>query len=173
MPPMRRAARALPLMLLSCACARPLPAASVAPASPAPVDDECTLATRLVPGVPGSPGHLIDSDINPNGASELATLMRAMVADLEAGRAAVEVGVAPLPLWSRHRKMRCAWPTDVADRTDAFDAMAVAYLSRVRALDARPDDVRGAFNAVVDGCLACHQHVCTGPMERIEALKAP
>lgn len=32
---------------------------------------ECTLETPLIPGVPGSPGHLLPSDRNPNGDSEL------------------------------------------------------------------------------------------------------
>ena len=48
--------------------------------------DDCTLDTPLIPGVPGSPGHLLPSEINPNGVSELAALMRTMQRDLaEAG----------------------------------------------------------------------------------------
>ena len=43
----------------------------------------CNLETILKPGVPGSPNNLIESDINPNGDSELAHLMRKMLKDLQ------------------------------------------------------------------------------------------
>jgi hypothetical protein len=160
----------------ACACvpsAPALDAASKKTPEKAAAEDDCTLATPLVPGVPGSPGHLIPSDVNPNGASELAMLMRSMVADLERSRAALEKGEPLPPLWSRHRKMRCSWPTDASDRNPQFDAMAVAYLAQVRALDAKPPDVRGAFNAVVAACQACHENVCPGPIETIVRLKVP
>jgi hypothetical protein len=139
----------------------------------APKLEDCTLETPLVPGVPGSPGHLIPSDINPNGASELATLMRTMVADLEASRAAVEQGRAPAPMWSRHRKLRCAWPTAASDRNPAFDGMAMAYLAMVQALDAKPKDLKAAHNAVIDACRACHENTCAGPIEKIVQLRLP
>ncbi|MCC6337106.1 MAG: hypothetical protein IT380_24320 [Myxococcales bacterium] len=160
-------------LLLLAACTR-APAAAARDASTLKAEaplPECTLATPLVPGVPGSPGHLIPSELNPNGASELAALMRTMVADLEAGRAALEKGGTPPPLWSRHRKLRCAWPTDSADRNPQFDAMAVTYLAQVQALDAKPTHPRAAFNAVVTACQACHENSCPGPIERIVQLK--
>jgi hypothetical protein len=142
-----------------------------APKAEAPKLEDCTLETPLVPGVPGSPGHLIPSDINPNGASELATLMRTMVKDLDASRAAVEQGQAPAPMWTRHRKIRCAWPTAASDRNAAFDGMALAYLATVQALDAKPKDLKAAHNAVIDACRACHENTCSGPIERIVQLR--
>ncbi|MEW5741884.1 MAG: hypothetical protein AB1938_23420 [Myxococcota bacterium] len=168
-----RAALVTSALVLLCGCKQSGPEAPQAEkvASAAQAEEECTLATKLVPGVPGSPGHLIPSDINPNGASELATLMRTMVADLEKGRAALEKGEPLAPLWSRHRKMRCAWPTDSADRNPQFDAMAVAYLAQVQALDAKPANPRAAFNAVVSACQACHENSCPGPIDRIVQLK--
>jgi hypothetical protein len=147
-------------------CARSVPA-------PAPALEDCTDRTALTPGVPGSPGHRIASELHPEGASELATLMRAMVADLEQGRAALVRGVPLPPLWSRHRRMRCSWPTDPADRTAAYDAMAVTYLAQVQALDAKPANPRAAFNAVVAGCQACHENSCPGPLDKIASLKLP
>jgi cytochrome c553 len=136
-----------------------------------PAEEDCTLATALTPGVPGSPGHLIPSDTNPNGASELAMLMRSMVADLEKGKQALEKGEALEPMWPRHRKMRCSWPTDPSDRNEAFDAMAVTYLAQVKALDAKPANLRAAFNRVVAACQACHENSCPGPIEKIASLK--
>lgn len=143
------------MMLVACTKATPV--------------DECTLATPLVPGVPGSPGHFIASDINPNGASELAMLMRTFVADWKAARGAVEAGT-PLPKrFPVHRKLRCAWPTDAHDRNAAFDALAVSYLEAVKKFDVTPS--RETYEGVLDGCRACHEVTCGGPLEVIEGLR--
>jgi len=159
------------IVFAACNRSTPPPQPVAAPKPPAPVEEECTYQTVLTPGVPGSPGHLIPSDINPNGASELATLMRAMVADLEQGKVALEKGEPLAPMWSRHRKMRCSWPTDSADRNEAFDGMAQTYLAQVKALDAKPANPRAAFNGVVAACQACHENTCPGPIEKITTLK--
>ena len=152
----------MPLILV-CACSR-------TPA-PAVVEDACTLQTPLKPGIPGSPGHLIPSAINANGASELATLMRAMKADLEAAQGSIARG-EPIPsMLPRHRKIRCSWPTGLEDRNPAFDASAIAYLAQVRTLDARPADVGAAYDGVVSACLACHANSCPGPITAIEKLR--
>ncbi len=169
-----RTAWVLALLLIG-ACARE-PAAPAAPATgssstPSAGSSDCTFETPLVPGVPGSPGHLLPSDINPNGASELAALMRTMTADLDALRTTLDAAPS-LPLHARHSKIRCAWPTDPSERTPQFDAFAVAYLGRVQALDAAPPAERkAAFDAVISACTSCHEQSCTGPIPRIEKLR--
>lgn len=145
-----------------------------APAAPAPIDagpppDDCTLATALVPGVPGSPGHLIASELNPNGASELATLMRTMVADWKDARVKLEADAGVTARLPTHRKIRCTWPTAAADRNPTFDAFAVNYLLRVKAFDAKPS--RETYEGVLDGCKACHEVSCGGPLELIEGMR--
>lgn len=138
-----------------------------------PTDDSCTGSTPLTPGVPGSPGHLIPSELNPNGASELAVLMRRFLGDLRQAGAAVAEG-RPLPsgLSRRHAAMRCAWPTDPSDRGPTFDASAVVYLSVLRSFEASAaPERRRAFDAVLDACRACHEARCPGPIEAIEGLR--
>lgn len=177
------------LVVLSTGCSRapavggdasgapPPPASAVAPqpaATPLPLasTDDCTGETALVPGVPGSPGHLLPSDINPNGASELAALMRTMVADLEAVRASIDgSGMPPGALYAKHRKIRCAWFTDPAERTPEHDAFAQVYLARIQALDAKPADRRAAYEDVISACKSCHERSCSGPLARIEKLR--
>lgn len=141
----------------------------------APKVEACTFETKLEPGVPGSPGHLIPSERNPNGASELATHMRLMVADLEDAKAKLSKGEAVPPLRARHAKLRCAWPTDPRDRNEAFDGMAQNYLAAVSALDEKPADVRAAYAGVVRACRTCHEATCDGPIAVIDglALDAP
>jgi hypothetical protein len=158
----------LALTLLLAACTKPAPApATVIDAGPPP--DDCTLATKLEPGVPGSPGHLIASEINPNGASELATLMRRFVADWKEARVKLEADAGVAARFPVHRRMRCSWPTDLQDRNAAFDGMAVTYLERVKAFDAKPS--RETYEGVLDGCQACHEVTCGGPLEVIEGLR--
>jgi hypothetical protein len=138
------------------------------PAATAAADDDCTLSTPLVPGIPGSPGHLIRSARNPNGDSELSHLMRRFVDDLAAARASLEAGEPVPKLFPSHRRMRCAWHTRPEERDATYDGMAQAYLAAVQAYDAGPR--RGTYNAVVQGCIACHSVSCGGPLEMIQAM---
>jgi len=154
--------RALALLLLFVGCTKPT--------TPPPAVDDCTLETKLVPGVPGSPGHLISSEINPNGASELATLMRTFVADWRAVRTQLETDAGvPSAKFPVHKKMRCAWPTSLDDRNAQYDALAVGYLAKVKAFDVKPS--RETYEGVLDGCQACHEVTCGGPLEVIAGLR--
>lgn len=136
---------------------------------PLPPDVEVTLATKLVPGIPGSPGHLIKSSRNPNGDSELAYLMRLFVDDLREARTKVEAG-EPLPrLYDRHRRMRAAWPTDASMRNAEFDGMAQGYLTTVRTFEGDPTPAN--YNAIIASCVACHSATCGGVIEFIESLR--
>ncbi len=136
---------------------------------PGPVTGDCSQATPLVPGVPGSPGHLIPSSLNPNGQSELAFRMRAFVQDWADVKLAL---AAKAPVTKKylpsHRALRCSWPTDPADRTAEFDALAQAYLGAVDAFDRAPGDA--TYDAVLSGCAACHEVSCPGPLSVIEGL---
>jgi hypothetical protein len=157
------------LLLLGCA-KEPAPR----PAAPQPklVEPDCTLQTPLVEGIPGSPGHLIPSERNPNGDSELAALMRKMQADLQTARELVLKNEVPQPLLVRHRRIRCSWPTVATDRDAAFDGFAVGYLEAVKAFDAAADK-KAAFGGMVAACRACHERACPGPIAAIDKLKIP
>jgi hypothetical protein len=161
-PLQRLAAALLGWLLLAC-----VPDA----ASPAQAET-CTLQTPLVPGVPGSPGHFIPSEINPNGASELAALMRRFVSDWRSVQGALrEHKALPKGFAPQHAKVRCAWPTDPQDRNAVFDGLAVNYLGAVRAYEAAP--AARTFNAVVASCRACHEQTCGGPLVVIDSLQVP
>lgn len=133
-----------------------------------PLASDCDPSTPLVPGVPGSPGHLIRSPRNPNGDSELAYLMRLMADDLEAAKKALAAGETPKPMLGMHRRIRCSWPTKLEERTPTFDGMAQAYLAAVQGFDEAPSQSR--YNAIVEGCVACHSVSCRGPLDRIDGL---
>jgi hypothetical protein len=163
---MRRAAPSVCLALtgLLLATCTHLPTEAVQP--------ECTLATPLVPGTPGSPGHLLPSLRNPNGDSELAALMRRFVDDLTLTRTALEARGPRRALAPKHRRLRCAWPTEPKDRTPVYDALAQAYLARVEELDlAGPEAAEPAYRRVIEACRGCHQASCPGPLDLIDSLQ--
>ncbi len=143
------------------------------PAVAAPADSSgCTGDSKLTPGVPGSPGHLIPSEINPNGASELADRMRRMQTDLQGIRAAHLDGKPFAPIaFAEHERIRCSWPTDPNDRNPEYDGMAQSYLALVKAYNANPTPV--SYTGVLQGCVACHQNTCPGPVAAIEPLFLP
>ena len=156
--------------------APPVPVAVANPAAnpaanptAAAIDADCNLSTPLVPGIPGSPGHLIKSERNPNGDSELSVLMRRFVDDLRAVRPLLEAGQPIEKLLPVHRKMRCAWPTKPEERNAQFDARAQAYLGAVAAFDGAPG--KDTYNAIIAGCIACHSVSCGGPLEFIDGMK--
>lgn len=156
-------------MLVLSACPRASAVVDAGPPPPLVKEDDCTSATVLEPGVPGSPGHLIASEINPNGASELATLMRTFVTDWREARVKLGADAGVTARFPTHRKIRCAWPTTLGDRNATFDGFAVSYLSAVKAFDARPS--RETYEGVLDGCKACHEVSCGGPLEVIEGMR--
>jgi hypothetical protein len=184
---MRLAANALLLpallWMLATSCARDAgaqPAAPVgsaaanppvaAPARAVDADADCNLQTVLVPGVPGSPGHLIQSPRNPNGDSELSTLMRQFVDDLRDARTLAEAKQPQAKkLLPTHRKMRCAWPTKPEERNEKYDGHAVGYLSAVKLFDGEP--TKANYNAMITGCVACHTVTCGGVLDFIDSLK--
>jgi hypothetical protein len=128
----------------------------------------CTGETPLVPGVPGSPGHLIADSVNPNGASELALLMRSLRGDLATVREKVLAG-KPARIPASHHRIRCAWPTNPVDRDRRFDALAVGYLQAVDAFNAQ--NGRAEFDAMVDACVRCHEGACSGALVAIRPLR--
>jgi hypothetical protein len=144
------------------------------PASPkeAPVvQQECTLETPLVPGIPGSPGHWITSSRNPNGDSELAVLMREMLHDLQRIRPDIVAGKAPShPGPMNHHLMRCSWPNEPSVRGPVFGALATSYLTALKQLKIQNNPSPDAYNGVVAGCLGCHNQFCPGPIHLIQNL---
>ena len=131
----------------------------------------CTWETPLVEGIPGSPGNPIPSKVNPNGDSELASMMRQMMSDMELIRADAMNGAFSTSIPNSHAKLRCAWPTDASMRSETYDAMAIGYMDAFDKLAAREGDARARYGAVITACLNCHATACPGPTVAIEKLR--
>ncbi len=151
--------------------AAPVPS-SPGPATPAPVQiEECTGETELKAGIPGSPGNLIKSSINPNGASELADHMRKMLVDMKTIQAAVR-NSTPLPAidLEDHTRIRCTWPTQESMRKPPYEAFALTYLDAVKSYNENERTAVG-FGKVLDACVLCHNSTCEGPVAAINGAR--
>lgn len=100
--------------------------------------------------------------------------MRTMQADLKGAQTEIARGQPVGPLWPRFRKIRCAWPTNPADRDATFDGLARNYLEAVQKLDgATRDQAEAAYEAVLVGCRSCHEQNCSGALAAIDSLALP
>ena len=145
-------------------------AGALPPASPeVPVD--CTHRTTLKAGIPGSPGHLIETSYNPNGASELSVLMREMLDAMKERREVLMAGGVPKP-FPDYTKMKCSWPTVPSDRSAKYDAMADNMLGAIEGFN-KDTTKSDAYQEIVRACVSCHQNTCPGPIRAIRPLALP
>lgn len=153
------------VLALTSACSRSTP-------NKPPVEEEpaCSIHSPLTPGVPGSPGHLVKSERNPNGDSELAVLMRKMLSDLQNLRVDVLAKRPPSSFPDNHHRMACVWPSEEAIRSPLFAGLAKNYLGPLNHLKKQEIPSSDSFNSVVAGCLSCHRNFCPGPIHLIENL---
>ena len=104
--------------------------------------------------------------------SELAELMRDMYADNEAIKDRILKGEWPDSFPSYFVQLHTAKATDPSDINDTYKGLADEYLKRFNELKEAPQEKRiASYNALVEGCLSCHQVFCSGPIPKIQKLK--
>lgn len=144
---------------------------TITPVEISPIRRVCNDTPTLVAGVPGSPGNKIPSDVNPNGNSELAHLMREMLAEASAARDHLAAGTPrPALALKTHGKIRCAWPTEDSMREGPFDPMAITYFQAVERYNSSPRNAQD-HNQLLDACISCHAQTCEGPTSAIESAR--
>ena len=130
----------------------------------------CNYQTPLKPGILGSPSNLIQLPNRDPGVTELAAIMRYIYDSMKARRNDLIAGkpAKQLTALSDFSKISCAWPTDADTRSPIFDSFARANQLQIKHHEETPNI--DTFNAVVSGCLSCHQQYCPGPIGAIEGL---
>ncbi len=128
---------------------------------------KCDHLTPLEPGIPGSPDNLIMLENRPNGVSELAALMREMLKSMKDARGQL-IHKQPVTPLKTYERMKCAWPTDMSNRTAQFDAVADLTVQAIENFNQNPSE--DSYNTVVATCITCHQQRCPGPMAAIRPL---
>ncbi|MCG9911933.1 MAG: hypothetical protein MH137_11590 [Flavobacteriales bacterium] len=112
---------------------------------------------------------LAPSDRNPNGASELASLMRVMEEQTEIWKKEILENTPALsPVPESFSTLKTASVTDADMKNENFDGFADDFISYANTLVAsKPEDRKTAFNSLVGGCMTCHTQMCPGPIKRI------
>ncbi len=113
-------------------------------------------------------------DINPNGSSELAVLMRSMYDDGLKVKEAVLAG-QDAEVNCDYAKIHTAQATDPEKvASPNFASFASAYESSVNAFNAAtPYQQKDAYQHMVQSCIDCHKEVCPGPIRKIRKLEIP
>jgi cytochrome c553 len=119
------------------------------------------------------PAQVAVTDVNPNGSSELALLMREMHEAAVEAKAAIEQGMLP-DMQIDFSSLNTATPTKptMVD-FEGYEALSASYITAMKALDDATDSASAAqaHTAVINTCLSCHQISCQGPIPRIKKLQ--
>lgn len=111
------------------------------------------------------------NDLNPNGDSELALLMREMTAHLESEKKLMESGAEPGAMPEGFNKILTATPSDAKQKSEHFDGFAKMYLEALNAYhNSTKENHKFAYNNLVKSCISCHENECPGPIKRIQKL---
>ncbi len=112
------------------------------------------------------------SSRNPNGESELSSLMRKMQDNSIALRTMVEKGELPKDLPKEFVAIYTAKPTDADTKHESFNRFAANYLSNLELVyQSDQSNFKQHYNQLVNACESCHMEHCPGPLKAIAKLK--
>ncbi len=121
----------------------------------------------------GEPATIAEKkDINPNGSSELALMMREMHEAAVAAKAEIEKGQTP-GITVDFAHMTEAEPTNPKMIAfEEFEPLAKSYITAMQALATAEDSTQAAqaYTTVINTCMSCHEVSCKGPIPRIKRL---
>ena len=115
---------------------------------------------------------IASDDLNPNGDSELAILMRAMTIATEKNTALLRENKETENYGDTLNTILTAKPSDLGLDKDIFDGFAKTYLAAIS--DFNSADVANkikAHNVIVQNCKSCHEQFCRGPLKRIAKME--
>lgn len=115
---------------------------------------------------------IASDDLNPNGDSELAILMRAMTVATEKNTALLRENKETENYSDTLNTILTAKPSDLGLDKDIFDGFAKTYLAAIS--DFNSADVANkikAHNVIVQNCKSCHEQFCRGPLKRIAKME--
>lgn len=129
-------------------------------------------ASKKVEADPLKEAAMRHQDINPNGMSELSALMEDIYMISKKWKEAVEkgedLGIYP----AIYDQLKTAEPTNENIKNETYDPFADDFVVRTKALLSAPEnEKKTAFDLYVDGCMNCHNTMCTGPIKRIKLLR--
>jgi|SRR5687767_6004120 len=110
-------------------------------------------------------------DVNPNGSSEMASLMRTMMEHGKTMKNEIENNLPLTPYPQEIKSITTAKETDgmIEDR-DIFNSLANYHMSTLDSVYINNVDKKAQFNHVVKSCVDCHENYCHGPIPTIKKL---
>lgn len=114
------------------------------------------------------------ADVNPNGSSPLAMMMRDMLETGQKMRSEIMEGKAPSTMPAAYHDMTKTQPTEgMIDNPAVFEGFSKHFLATWDSLYTPGINTTTAFNSVVNSCINCHKSYCQGPIPAISKLKIP
>lgn len=112
------------------------------------------------------------SEVNPNGDSELALLMRKLFEDADSLRSAIQAGTGNIDEDYIKAIEQChtATPTDPDVKSVDYQAFTNLLAMEAKTLMNAEDNHVEHFNSMVGKCIDCHNTLCPGPIKRIKKL---
>ena len=110
--------------------------------------------------------------INPNGDSELALLMREMYDEALLMKKQIKNG-EKIKIKLDHDKILTAQATEPENANSLeYKTFAKSYLQTIENIKlASPAEIQDDYNSMVVNCITCHKSLCPGPLARINKLK--
>lgn len=134
-----------------------------------------TIVVGKIPSREHPPVNLAMADtsvVNPNGASELALLMRQMQEYSSSEKKRVLSQREPSAMPRSFEKLSTAKITTGMRKSDNYDKFAGMYLDQVRTYMRSEEGAErvSVYNNMIASCLACHSEHCPGPVPVISKL---
>lgn len=115
------------------------------------------------------------SEVKMAEFSELAILMKAIHEDAKEWRSKLVEGELVTDSVAIFEALITSTPTKAEVKGPVFEGFAANYQEKLDAFLAAKDVnlASGAYNNLVEACVACHQSYCPGPIPTIEKLYVP
>jgi hypothetical protein len=108
---------------------------------------------------------------DPNNPKPMALMMRQMAENADSIRAQLLRGETPDAQRYPFIRFYMAEPTDLSVLEPQFYENARMFQEAYKAFFSSPESSRQNFyNALIQKCVNCHEHYCSGPLKRIRKL---
>lgn len=111
-------------------------------------------------------------DLNPNGDSELALLMRTMYEETMEMKKALKEGKKYDHSFDTDAIFTASPTVEGKNASDSYKAFAQKYQYVMEQYaNASDKDLKSSYEQIVGNCQSCHEAICPGPLRRIRHLE--
>ncbi len=112
-----------------------------------------------------------EKQVNPNGSSELAIVMRTMMEHGKELKKSIEENQPLVPYPVEIKTLMTAQPTEgMIEDKDVYNGFATFHLATLDSIYLKNVEPKVQFNHMVKSCVDCHENYCHGPIPTIKKL---